>query len=217
MDHILLLHDCRFPPARIPFLDTTPQDCGSWHTYLQRHGWRLVHTVDNTVFLRHDEKVSTNQCTALVQSWLYFGFLREFIGLPLDSRIYFMHEADDRQWVSTSILDQVLAQWADRLLREHQDGGGEEKLATLEKLLSEYYKTSRRFQKPPMELGYHSVALSIAVLGERLMSALTELLVTCLGWKMNIVNGLGDRNTPLWILDGQSLIFWAIEGGAHMM
>ena len=26
-----------------------------------------------------------------------------------------------------------------------------------------------------MELGYHSVALSIAVLGERLMSALTEL------------------------------------------
>ena len=131
--------------------------------------------------------------------------------------MYFMHEADDRQWVSTSILDQVLAQWADRLLREHQDGGREEKLATLEKLLSEYYKTSRRFQTPPMELGYHSVALSIAVLGERLMSALTELLVTCLGWKMNIVNGLGDRNTPLWILDGQSLIFWAIEGGAHTM
>lgn len=142
MDHIPLPRDCRFPPARIPFLDTTPQDCGSWHTYLQRHGWKLVHTMDNFVFLRYDEKVPTNQCTALVQSWLYFAFLREFIGLPFDSRVCFMQEFDDRQWVSTIYLDHVLAQWAGRLLREYKDGGGEEKLATLEQLLSEYLKNN---------------------------------------------------------------------------
>ena len=175
MDHIPLPRDCRFPPARIPFLDTTPQDCGSWQTYLQRHGWKLIHNTESLILLRNDEKVPTTQCTALVQSWLYFAFLREFIGLPFDSRLCFMQEFDDRQWVSTSNLDQILAQWADRLLREHKDGGGEEKLATLEQLLIEYHKTIRWFQTPPMELSFHSVLLSIAVLGERLMSALTEL------------------------------------------
>ncbi|CAL8581162.1 hypothetical protein XPA_006865 [Xanthoria parietina] len=86
-----------------------------------------------------------------------------------------MQEFDDRQWVSTIKLDQMLVQWADRLLQDHKDGGGEEKLATLEKLLSEYHEASRWIQTHPMELGYHSVMLSIAVLGERLMSVLAEL------------------------------------------
>ncbi|CAO1598325.1 hypothetical protein XANCAGTX0491_002094 [Xanthoria calcicola] len=146
-------------------------------------------------FLRYNKKVPTDQGTALVQSWLYFAFLREFIGLPFDSRICFMQEFDDRQWVSTINLDQMLAQWADRLLREHKDGGGEEKLATLEQLLSDNHETIRWLQTPAMELGFHSILLSIAVLGERLRSALAELR-DLFGLEIKYVKGCWRAKDP---------------------
>lgn len=176
MDHLPLPRNCPFPPARIPFLDTTPQDCGSWHTYLQRHGWQLFHTAENFVLLRHGERVQTKERTAFLQSWLYFGFLREFIGPPLDSRIDFMQEVDGRQWASTTHLDQILSEWTVRLFRDYRDGDGEEKVAALKELLGEHNKSSQRMITRHMELGYHSVLLSIAVLSERLKAAIFELL-----------------------------------------
>lgn len=188
MDHIPLPRNCPFPPARIPFLDITPQDCGSWHTYLQRNGWQLTYSVKSFVLLRHSEGVQTKERTAFVQSWLYFGFLREFIGQPLDSRISFMQEVDGRQWVNTTHLDQILSQWTDRLFRKHKDGGGEEKVATLKELLGEHYKSSQRMKTRHMELGYHSILLSIAVLSERLKVAINTLL-TLFGLAIELFGG----------------------------
>ncbi|CAO1599190.1 hypothetical protein XANCAGTX0491_002930 [Xanthoria calcicola] len=170
MNHLPLPHETPYHHLHVPYLDCIPHDNGSWYTYPQRHGWQVHQNKGKTVLLRNGEKRSIAENAAFVQSWLYFGLLREVLGDLLDVEQFRRKQADGTMAVSTERLEPLLGRWS------LDCGYGKEELDGLYKLLIEH-RTIGLLMSMTMDLGDSSIMLSIAALNERLLAAVMDLHV----------------------------------------
>ncbi|KAL8690593.1 MAG: hypothetical protein Q9218_003997 [Villophora microphyllina] len=111
MDHLPLPHQCSFAPILVPCLADILYDDGNWYTFPERHGWQVNQIRGKTIILRHEQEQSLSDTTAFLQSWLYFGLLRTFLGDHFDVDA-FIEETDGRRRITTKNLEPLLHKWS---------------------------------------------------------------------------------------------------------
>ncbi|OJD32180.1 het domain protein [Diplodia corticola] len=99
MDHLLPFHDALYTPVEIPFLSSEPYECRnfwseSFHEARQQTSFQLY------------EPKERDQ---LLQNWLFFGILDEFLG-PVDAADFVRHTESGPQ-ITTENLVQRIVKW----------------------------------------------------------------------------------------------------------
>ena len=175
MDHIPLPYNCPFHHMQVPYLDSTPDDDGDWHTYPERHGWQLHQNRGKTVILRGSEKPQAPETAILVQSWLYFAFLREMLGYTIGTHQLMRKDVDGKQMLSTEGLEAVLHEWTTRFAEENDALAAMPKLQNLYKVLIDHRTICLRMYTSGSDLTEAPTMLAIAALSERLMAAVIDV------------------------------------------
>ncbi|KAL9601180.1 MAG: hypothetical protein Q9219_002680 [cf. Caloplaca sp. 3 TL-2023] len=175
MDHIPLPHSCSYPPVEVPYLDKSPDDYGSWYTYPQRHGWQVDYNRSSTVLLLHGAKRPAVENAMFIQSWLYFGLLREFLGDIVRRYQFNCHGVDGKRKLSSKSLETVLRTWTNQFSTNIDPSEAVQSLKNLYTLLLEHRTICLKLYVLGPDLESFSIFFSIAVLSERLMAAIIDL------------------------------------------
>ncbi len=162
-------------PMQVPYLDLTPHDKGSWHSYPERNGWQVIETSDSLLILQDGKKRPVSEVMAFVQSWLYFSLLRELFGYTVDTDQFARMDPDGKKWVKTDTLEDLLGTWTASF--SINDRAAETKIALgkLCELLMEHRGIGLELCQGSLELVNSPVMLSIAALSERLTAAVVDL------------------------------------------
>ncbi|KAL8687485.1 MAG: hypothetical protein Q9224_005137, partial [Gallowayella concinna] len=175
MDHIPIPHDCSFPPIQVPCLACDLSDDGNWRTYPQRHGW-LVHSIRGGYSIsRNGEKRPTLETAAFLQSWLYFGILKELLGNLFVASQFVGEGADRTQRINTLALESVLRTWTTRYVAETDTANLQGDLSKIYDLLIEHRTICLELHLGGIDLGSPLMMLSFALLSERLAAALIDM------------------------------------------
>ena len=124
MDHLSL------PPVRIseghlriPCISTTDFDA-DFESFPRRQGWEFSRAKYLDINQIRDGDILLNGATASVaelqpflQTWLYFGTLRQLFDNVTVEREFVSHEIDGRRFLRTEVLNNLLDEWL-----EHQGG-----------------------------------------------------------------------------------------------
>ncbi|KAL8953117.1 MAG: hypothetical protein Q9222_001000 [Ikaeria aurantiellina] len=175
MDHIPVPRQACLPPVEVPCLATPSIDKGSWRTYPSRHGWQVNEIREGTLILRNGSKPSGIELAAFCQAWLYFELLQDILGDLFDINQFVHFKPDSSRCVSTRNLEALLGQWTSRLTQNLNILETKHDLDKLYELSVEHRTVSLRLHIGGTSLGEASIMLSIAMLGERLQSAISDM------------------------------------------
>ena len=175
MDHIPLPHDCCFPSIHVPYFDIFAFDNESCYGYPQRHGWQVEYSRERTLLLHGGEVAPAPETASLVQSWLYFGLLREILGDLSSTDQFIRCEADGKRRISTENLETLLQAWTSHFVAKFDDADATSSLDKLYKVLIDHRTMCLRIYSKGPDLGDPSIMISLAVLSERLMAALIDI------------------------------------------
>ena len=97
------------PPIEIPLMEVIPYDFQGFTSFPTRHGFT---TESNKLQLSRP----SNEIASMLQSWLYFGLLAEFIGYPLCIQHFVRSRraGDTSDFISSAILEELLRDWDER-------------------------------------------------------------------------------------------------------
>ncbi|RMZ92225.1 hypothetical protein DV736_g553, partial [Chaetothyriales sp. CBS 134916] len=172
MNHLPLPRDATIGHFPIPLLTDSLGDCGSFEDYPKRHGWALT-LRDRVLEFQHDQRVISDetQIGQFLQTWLYFGLLREF-GFTNDFVVFQQeagHEHGTRLLTSACLSEFVPARA--QLMREEVKNmtasGLEEFAHHLQKCLQMTWTTLRWLVASAGAL-LSAICLSTATLAEAL-------------------------------------------------
>ncbi|KAL8840538.1 MAG: hypothetical protein Q9170_001291 [Blastenia crenularia] len=175
MDHIPLPHKCSFRHLQVPYLQSDLLDDGDWSTYPQRHGWQVDLNRKQTILLQHHDKRPVAENAAFIQSWLYFGLLREVLKDHITLNQLIQRELDGKQYISTQRLESILAAWTAHFLKEDDIPTLKGRLDKLYELLLEHRTIGLTVYMLGANLGDDSILLSVAVLSERLLATVIDI------------------------------------------
>ncbi|KAI4231292.1 MAG: hypothetical protein L6R40_007777 [Gallowayella cf. fulva] len=175
MDHIPQPHDCSFTPLRIPCLASDLYDEGSWRTYPHRHGWQVDYVRGITTILLAGEKRPTSENAAFLQSWFYFGLLKEVLGDLFVASQFVTEGQDGKRRISTKKLETVLGTWTSSYVAKFDAANVQEHLSKVYGLLIEHRSEALTLHNCSFDLGHPYLMLSFAVLSERLAAAVIDI------------------------------------------
>lgn len=117
MDHILELPaDPAFGPVHVPYISGAGYDNQGFHDYPLRKGWNV-----NRLYQGDAHGRTTREVQRILQSWLFFGALSEFLDSTLDP-LDFACEDDNiigGLRLSTRSLEKRLARWKARMSTDY--------------------------------------------------------------------------------------------------
>jgi hypothetical protein len=113
MEHLPLPRDPTLGSLDIPFLCFDEYDGGEFTTFPIRKAWTIQRRVGTVEFTRHGQ-VTTNpkEIGGFLQAWLYQGLLSQFLGQPVDLRLFQRAQEESHgpvQFTSKHLGDMVSA------------------------------------------------------------------------------------------------------------
>lgn len=141
---------------------------------------------------------SAQEVTILLQSWLFFGLLSEFLGIQIDVQAFVstQHEAEG-QFLDCSILEQLLIEWKDRL-QAMSHGALIERKERILKCLDMAAFQSEQFDNNNLDLAssqFASIALSVKLLILVLESIMQSIFPR--ESRSSFIQSKHDRQVPL--------------------
>lgn len=116
-EHLLTASDPVLLPLEVPFVCKKSYEIGNFILYPTHRGFAL--NADGFLVIRKDQR---HEIPSLLQEWLYFGLLKEFLGREIDEREYFRTSPSTGQRVLyTANLPFILQQCRRRLLALKKD------------------------------------------------------------------------------------------------
>ncbi|KAL8800080.1 MAG: hypothetical protein Q9182_005421 [Xanthomendoza sp. 2 TL-2023] len=175
MDHISIPYNCSFPSIQFPCFAVDLYDEGSWRTYPQRHGWLVDNIRGGYNISKNGEKYPTLETAAFLQSWLYFGILKELTGDLFVANHFVSKDADGQRRINTLGLETILGTWTTRYVAEADTANVQDGLFKIYSLLIEHRGICLGLHLHGIDLGSPLLMLSFAMLSERLAAALIDM------------------------------------------
>ena len=181
MDHLPLPQDRFISDLAIPFLATDDYS-SPFHDYPQRNGWNIEFSRGKLEpILKHSPTSRANKdLVPLMQTWLYFGLLSEFLGAPVDIKSFQQASESGSIVLSTEVLESLVCNRTSSLLKYSEEHGP----ALVESWRDDFYgvlliirfRTSLLFNQPANDDQALSLTcLALSVLAEYTMTALKNL------------------------------------------
>ena len=181
MDHLPMPQDRFIGSLAIPFL-ATDDYTSPFLDYPQRNGWNIEFGKGKLEpVLNHSPTSHANKdLVSLMQTWLYFGLLSEFLGAPVQMESFQRASESGSMVLSTKILESLVCNRTSWLL-EHSEVNGPALVESWRDafygvFLVVRYRTSFLFAQPATDDQALSLTcLAISVLAEYTMTALKNL------------------------------------------
>lgn len=125
--------------------------------------------------LHNDEKRPSSEIAKFVQSWLYFDFLREFLGDRFAVQDFIRRDTSGNRYIGTDHLECLLHSWTFDLAHRKDETNIEMTLDAIYKLSIDHRALCLRLSMCNTVADHPSLLLSIAILGETFMVALMDL------------------------------------------
>ena len=123
MDHLPLPSDKFIGHISIPFLATDDYS-SPFHDYPQRNGWNIEFRGNLNPKLSHSLTSHANKdLVSLMQTWLYFGLLSEFLGTPVDMEPFKQASDSGSLVMSTEVLETLVCNRTSLLLEQSKVNG----------------------------------------------------------------------------------------------
>lgn len=184
IDHLPLPSKPTLGNLEISFLSSQPYDGGPLLTYPQRNGWKLEYNLPKkecTVSYQLSVE-PTEGVASLVQTWLYFGMLCEFLEEPVDTSLFQVKNHANRVILSTRSLERLVC---DRIVQLRDNYRSTSHVEALDRWKEQTYSailearhnclliayTQNEAPESPLAL----TSLAIAALGEYLSFAIGHL------------------------------------------
>ena len=183
MDHLPVPEDRNLGSISIPFL-ASDEYSSPFHDYPQRNGWNLSFPANMQPQLQHTSaSLARRDLGGLLQTWLYFGMLSEFLGEPVDVDLFRRHHESGDLLVSTSLEKLVCDRTASLLEHARIDGSDfllsfREAFRLIMLKVRHYVLLVVRPITDPFD-DLSRICLSITVMAEYLVTALFNLCQRC--------------------------------------
>ena len=172
MDHVPKPPGSYIAPIEVPLLAKLKYDFDGFDSFPYRHGFIKDGKLDRFR--------SLDELTALMQSWLYFGLISEYIGKPINTEDFTYYSASAGcTMVSSSCLFDLLNAWNCRLRQLRMiSPSWKEAVTATKSLLLIAERANRKFDYLPglSQPRYAAIALSTKVLLITLFSVYNTLL-----------------------------------------
>ena len=116
MDHLPLPQDRFIGSIAIPFRATDDYS-SPFHDYPQRNGWNIKFR-ENCIVNHSPTSHANKDLVSLMQTWLYFGLLSEFLGAPVDMEPFQQASDSGSIVLSTEVLEGLICNRTSLLLEQ---------------------------------------------------------------------------------------------------
>jgi hypothetical protein len=183
MDHLPVPQDRYLGSISIPFL-ASDEYTSPFHDYPHRNGWELSFPGDAQPRLQHTPtSIASRDLGALLQTWLYFGLLSEFLGERVDVNLFKRPHESGAFLVSTSLEKLVCDRTASLL--DHAQLNGSDFLLSFQEtfrlniIMARYHVIFIMGTRTDPFDELSRICLSVTVLAEYLVTALFSLCRRC--------------------------------------
>ena len=123
MNHLPLPKDQLIDHIAIPFLASDDYS-SPFHDYPQRNGWNIEFRANGIPIINHSPTSHANKhLVSLMQTWLYFGLLSEFLGAPVDMEPFKQASESGSTVLSTEVLERLVCNRTSSLLEQSKLDG----------------------------------------------------------------------------------------------
>ena len=123
MNHLPLPQDQSIGHIAIPFLATDDYS-SPFHDYPRRNGWSMEFRGNSKPKLTHSPTSTAGKdLVSLMQTWLYFGLLSEFLGSPVDMEPFKQVSDSGSVVLSTEVLESLVCNRTSLLLEQSEVDG----------------------------------------------------------------------------------------------
>lgn len=182
MDHLPLPQDRFLGYMTIPFL-ASDSYMSPFHDYPQRNGWHLeFRGRDLDPKLTHTAtSQASHEFGSLLQTWLYFGLLSEFLGASVDMKLFKKESESGSMLLSSEALESLVCERTYSLLEQSKTNNGPSLVQSWRDAFYENLLVTREHtlltvvQAAKINQALSLTCLAISVLAEYLMTALSHL------------------------------------------
>ena len=202
MDHLPLPQDRFLGHIAIPFL-ATDEYSSPFHDYPERNGWNIEFRGLDPKLNHSPTSHANKDLGSLMQTWLYFGLLSEFLGAPVDMKPFQRASDSGSTILSTEVLERLVCNRTSLLLEQSEVNGP----ALVESWRDSFYGIL-------LIIRYRTCFLVMKAANDDQALSLTCLAISVLAeYTMTALKGLCDRLgveipvTQRWRVVGRELPF----------